>query len=319
MKDTEYAYAVAYTKTLENRMLTKSDIEMLINAKSFAEAIKLLNDKGYGKKSNMEDLEGVLKDELEKTWKEVLDATPEEAPLDILKYKNDFHNLKTILKAFITGAEWKDLMLEPSILEPEELYEAIKSADFSLLPEFLKEAAQNGYRIVTLEHDGQALEIYIDKMTYEAMKKRAEGNEFLLHWIDLNIFFADILIALRTKGKSLEFIKRAMIPTDSLDLDELSKASLLGEEAIADILQNHGYKDAVEELSKSYGDFEKWCDNKKMEILKQEKNKFFGFEPIMAFLLGKEAEIQAVRIILSGHKTGIPSEIIRERLRDLYV
>lgn len=319
MKDTEYAYAVAYTKTLENRMLTKSDIEMLINAKSFADAIKLLTDKGYGKNSNMDDLEGVLKEELEKTWKEVLDATPEEAPLDILKYKNDFHNLKTILKAFVTGSEWQNLMLEPSVLEPEDLYEAVKGADFSGLAEFLKEAAEEGYKIVTREHDGQALEIYIDKMAYEAMKKRAKGNEFLSGWVDLNIFFADILIALRSKGKSLDFIKRAMIPTESLDLDELSKASLLGKDAIESILQNHGYKDAIEALSKSYGDFEKWCDNKKMEILKQEKNKFFGFEPIMAFLLGKEAEIQAVRIILSGHKSGISSEIIRERLRDLYV
>ena len=77
--------------------------------------------------------------------------------------------------------------------------------------------------------------------------------------------------------------------------------------------------DGVEALENSFGDFEKWCDNKKMEYLKLAKNKFFGFEPIMAFILGKESEIQAVRIILSGHKNNIPSEIIRERLRDQYV
>ncbi len=318
MKDTEYAYAVAYMKTLENKMLTKSDIEMLINASGYKEALKLLKDKGYGK-TDSDLVEDILKEELSKTWKEVLEATPAEAPLEILKYKNDFHNLKTILKAFVTGVDWKGLMLEPSVVEAKDLYEAVKTADFSGLPEFLKEAAVFGYRIVTQEHDGQALEIYIDKMAYLAMAKRSEGNDFLVRWVDLNIFFADILILLRASGKSSEFIKRALIPTKSIDIDELAKKGSEGKEAIEGILLKHGFGDAIEALDNSYSEFEKWCDNKKIEILRREKNKFFGYEPIMAFLLGKEAEIQAVRIILSGHKSGILPEIIRERLRDLYV
>ena len=307
-------------KTLENKMLTMNDYESLLSAPDFNTALKIITDKGYGKDIDGEvTIERLLESELQKIWAEAEASLPEEAPLDILKYKNDFHNLKTILKAFLTNAEWESLMLSPSVTEPEIIFDAVKKADFSDLPEFLKETAKNAYEIVTREHDGQKTEIYIDKKTYEEMLKRAYGNSFLTEWIEKNIIFANLLIAIRAMGKSREFIKDAFIPTDKLNLSKLTDASIDGIEAISEFISGLGFSDGVETLESSFGDFEKWCDNKKMEYLKLAKNKFFGFEPIMAFILGKESEIQAVRIILSGHKNNIPSEIIRERLRDQYV
>ena len=49
MKDTHYAYAVAYMKTLENKMLTGNDYEALLSAPDFNTALKIIADKGYGK------------------------------------------------------------------------------------------------------------------------------------------------------------------------------------------------------------------------------------------------------------------------------
>ena len=307
-------------KTLENKMLTMNDYESLLSAPDFNTALKIITDKGYGKDIDGEvTIERLLESELQKLWAEAEACLPDEAPLDILKYKNDFHNLKTILKAFLTNAEWESLMLSPSVTEPEIIFDAVKKADFSDLPEFLKDTAKNAYEIVTREHDGQKTEIYIDKKTYEEMLKRSYGNSFLTEWIEKNIIFANLLIAIRAMGKSREFIKDAFIPTDKLNLSKLTDAAIDGIDAISEFLSGLGFSDGVEALENSFGDFEKWCDNKKMEYLKLAKNKFFGFEPIMAFILGKESEIQAVRIILSGHKNNIPSEIIRERLRDQYV
>ncbi len=316
MKDTEYAYAVAYIKTFENKMLKKADLEALIKAPDYDAALKLLTDRGY---RNGSDIDEVLKNELEAVWHEAEEATPAEAPLDILKYKNDFHNLKTILKAFLTNSDWEKLMLSPSVVPPEEIYEAVKRADFSDLPEFLRVAAEGGYKIITAEHDGQAAELYIDKNAYLAMEKAAKGNSFLEGWVELNAVFADISIALRSYGKSAEFIENALIPLGGIDLKRLANIAAEGPDAVAEFTSGLGYSEGAEKIKESIGEFEKWCDNKKTEYLQSAKNRFFGFEPIMAFLLGKEAEIQAVRIILSGLKNKIPAEIIRERLRELYV
>lgn len=316
MKDTEYAYAVAYIKTFENKMLKKADLEALINAPDYSAALKLLADRGY---ADGGDIDEVLKNELEAVWHEAEEATPAEAPLDILKYKNDFHNLKTILKAFLTNADWEKLMLAPSAVPPEEIFEAVKRADFSELPEFIRDTAEGGYKIITAEHDGQAAEIYIDKNAYSVMEKSAVGNSFLEGWVKMNAVFTDISIALRSYGKSTEFIENALIPAGGIDLKRLAQLAVDGTDAVADFTASLGYGEGAEKIKESIGEFEKWCDNRKTEYLKTAKNRFFGFEPIMAFLLGKEAEIQAVRIILSGQKNKISAETIRERLRDLYV
>jgi V/A-type H+-transporting ATPase subunit C len=45
----------------------------------------------------------------------------------------------------------------------------------------------------------------------------------------------------------------------------------------------------------------------------------FGDSVLIAFAAAKENEITAARIIMSGRMAGVPTESIRERLRDAYV
>lgn len=319
MRDTDYVYAVAYMKTLENKMLLKSDIEGLLCAADFSEAVKLLTDKGYGGGVCAESAEELIDGEMKMLWSEAEAVVPREAPLYILKYRNDFHNLKTVLKALITNYDFKPLLLYPAVCDPEKISEAVKTADFSGLPDFIRETARRAYEIITREHDGRSAEIYIDKMTWKIMAEEAEQNAFLSGWIKKCIVFTDILIAARAGGKSREFIENTFIACDDIPLNKLANAAGEGREALCAFIAGAGYTDGAAALSESVGALEKWCDNQRTEYLKSAKNKYFGFEPIMAFILGKEAEAQAVRIILSGKKNEIDVNIIRERLRDLYV
>ncbi len=304
-------------KTLENKMLSKGDIDALINAPSLEGAMKMLLDKGYGKGETRLP-QKLLEEEQEKIWQGAKESISGGSELDVLMYPNDFHNLKTIMKAYLTGMPWENLILMPCITNPEEIYKAIERADFSDLPGFLRSAAGESYKIVTSEHDGRALEIYLDKKVYEEMKRAAAGNEFLEKWLELNVVFTNITTALRVQGKSREFIKNALIPTNFQDIGSLAEAGAKGREAVAEFIKKSGFLEGAKALEKSLSEFEKWCDNKKVEHLKAGKNKFFGIEPIMAFLLGKENELQTLRIILSGKKNNISSQVIRERLRDLY-
>ena len=307
MKDSELTYAVSYLKTLENKMLTASDFETLISG-SYDDAIKLLQDKGFGKKDSTDS--SILDDEAEKIWAEAEGVLPDPAVLDILKCKNDFHNLKTILKAFITNMSWENLVLTPSIINPEDIYSAVASNDFSGLPEFLSEVGKNAYGIITKEHDGQKAEIYIDKMAFSYMKKLSGSNAFLTEWVDKNILFINILIAMRCHRLGSISADSAFIETDSDILLDLKTASETGD--FGEILKKVGY--AHEEDNIDIGEFEKWCEKKKSELFEVYKNHFFGIEPIFSFILSKEEEIKKVRIILSCLKNSIPTEIIRKRL-----
>lgn len=307
MKDLELTYAVSYLKTLENKMLTDSDFENIIHS-DYSGALKILRDKGYGKKDST-DL-GILEDEMKKIWRESENVLPDPSLLDILKCKNDFHNIKTILKAFISNMPWENLVLTPALIDPGEIYSAISKNNFSELPDFFKNVGEDAYRIITREHDGQKAEIYIDKMAFSYLKSLAKGNFFLTEWVDKNIIYINILIAMRSFKNGSKSTKDAFLETDKINLLKLEQASINGD--FKEIVSKIGYETEGEKIDIS--DFEKWCEKKKTEFFSQYKNQFFGIEPILAFILSKEEEIKKLRIILSCLKNNIPTEIIRERL-----
>ena len=65
--------------------------------------------------------------------------------------------------------------------------------------------------------------------------------------------------------------------------------------------------------------FERMCDDALTDYLAQSRQIPFGEEVVIGYLYSKEAEITAVRIILSGRMAGLDAETIRSRLRAVLV
>ncbi|MCL2434320.1 MAG: V-type ATPase subunit [Clostridia bacterium] len=349
MRETDYAYAVAYTHTLENRMLKKADYDSLLGMGSFAEAVRFLADKGWGgagwqmeaagalsqnesmdaaPKEHNTDADAMLKAEQAYIWSEVKNACPKDAPdatvlpFNILLYQNDFHNLKTILKAVFSGAAFRPLMLEPNTVSPEAMHQAIAAGKPDALPEPFKTPAAEAYRALAREEDGQFAEIILDKALFNAMKEIAEetNSDFLVGWMDLNIALMNMKIALRGSygGKSKEFLRAAMLNCKRINADALAEAAGREVPAVVQVFANSGFDDAAKAAQVSPAAFERWCDNRMIKHAQLTRYKTFGFEPILGFLVLKQFELQAVRIILSGLRGGVPAEVLRGRMRDLH-
>lgn len=307
MKDVEYVYAVSYIKTLENKMLTNSDMQTLIASDGIDSAKRFLRERGW----NGESSEELLKNELSSAWTKAYEVCPKEAPIDLLLYENDFHNLKTVLKAAVQNEKWENMVLSPYITPPAVIEAAIKSKNYDEIPEHLKNTLTEAYELLTTTMDGQLAEIFIDKAEHLAVLNGAKKtkNEFLIGWAELLIELTDYKTAWRCalSNKSRDFVKNALI---------YSRETLI---APANAI--------IEEIKKNYPDadtgsisaFEKWCDNQKLAYAKKAKAGSFGFAPIVAFLIGKSFEVKAARIILACKENGWSEEIIRERLRDAYV
>ena len=69
----------------------------------------------------------------------------------------------------------------------------------------------------------------------------------------------------------------------------------------------------------SLGDIEKKADNIYLDMAKKAKSVPFGAEVAIGYIFALEYEIKNIRIILAGKEAGLPSDVIRERLRDCYV
>ena len=180
MRETEYTYAVAYTRTLENKMLKKTDMEMLINCNNIKSVEEFLIEKGYGSSNDYKkNIYDILKDEMIKIYNEIKFAVPRNSKIEMFLYPNDFHNLKTILKAVFSNTQWESVILEPYNVDPKLIFDAISTNQYNLLPEFIRQSAINAYEVLAKTQDGQLIEVMLDKDLFIILKSLVRGSRFI--------------------------------------------------------------------------------------------------------------------------------------------
>ena len=313
MNGTKYANAVGAVRAMENTLLSKSDVDQLISSKSKAEIESILTSKNGASKG----------DDLVSVWEMLREYAPDCKELEILLYKNDFHNLKAVLKAVISNREPSDYYVSPSNVELSVLVEAINKKDYSLLPEYMRKTAEEAYELVTNTLDGQLSDSLIDRSYMEALQKSAEefGGEFMQRYAQLITASADIKTAYRCSmlNKPSQFMENAICGSRELEKDQLIKAALGGTESLFAFLESTPYSDVAALLKTSAAQYEKWCDDVVLELAETARMQAFGPEPLAAYYIAKEAEIKNLRILSVCKEFGADRETITERMRKLYV
>lgn len=317
MKDIDYATAVARVRVNETRLLNESDIERLITAKTLDEAVALLNEKGYS--SAGEPIERLFDGQAEKAWALVREIAPDFSEFHFLLVKNDFHNLKAILKCTMTGSDPEGLLIYPVITPIEVMKTAVEEQRWSLLPSYMSATAEAAYAFFINSGDGRLSDICIDKGALSAavLLSKNNKNEFIRYLGDLIAVTYNLRIAVRCAklGLSKEATDAALCRDSSLDCGALSAAAAAGMEELTAFLSSKGFEDAAERLGVSIAEFEKWCDDKLIGYAEKAGYSSFTAAPIAAYILKKEAEIKTARIIIFGKSTGMSEEEIRRRIR----
>lgn len=321
MRDTDYAYAVARIRCNETGLLDEAKLEQLITAESFSEAMKRLGDLGYDTRTN--DLSAALRAEQQKAWELLCEIAPDKSELEFLTVRNSFANLKAALKSFVAGREADEFFVEPANVEPALIKRAVTEKDFSILPDYMRDTAAEAYELLTTKGDGQLSDTLIDKKSLEmflAFSKKTQSQKLPL-LVDSIVAVTDIKIALRAvlTGKGEAFLQNALARSESLDCKGLQKAALGGLDELIAFVSGTPYREAGELLKTSSVAFEKWCDDRLISAVSDAKYEPFGFLPLAAYYIAKENEIKNIRIIMAAKENDLPTDIIRERMRVLYV
>lgn len=313
MSNTKYADAVGAVRAMENSLLTKNDIDQLINSRSKAEITSIISSRS-GSSGN---------DTLSDVWNMLREYAPECKELEILLYKNDFHNLKAVLKAIISNRDPKQYYIEPSNVELSTLVDAINSKEYTELPDYLQNTAAEAYELITQTLDGQLSDSLIDTSALKAIQKSADdlGNSFMQNYAELLIVCADIKTAYRCclLGKSAQFMENALCGSREIDKEQLIKAALSGTDSLFSFLEGTSYSNAAALLKESAAKYEKWCDDAVMELAESARMQAFGSEPLAAYFIAKEAEIKNLRILTVCKEFGADKETVMERMIKLYV
>ncbi len=323
MSEMDYTYAVARIRALEVSLFSQSTIDALMACRTFEAALSLIVEKGWGGVDVPENADAILAAERAKIWAVIRELGVPMDTFDVLSWPNAFHNLKTAIKEVYLDTKHDECYYENTIPSREDLRDIISKREFHRLPERMEAAAAEAYE--TLQHtgDGQLCDIIVDAACLKAIGEagRESEEEIIRKYAETVVAAADIRIAVRCQktGKSMDFMKRAMVSCAELDVERLAKAALSGFDAVCDCLTGSGYEAAAEALKESPSAFERWCDDYLIDMIRPQKYNAFSVGPLVAYVLARENEIKTVGIILSGKANGLPDDSIRERIREMYV
>lgn len=319
MKDTNYAFCVARVRALENKLLSKSDISALINQKDYMSAVDFLEKKGYSCQSG--DSEKIITDELERLYENLNDSAPDKNELSDLYILNDYFNIKALVKCAVSSFDPNGLFAYPTTIELSNVDKNSLSS-FSFLKDEYKRVALEAYDITVKSQNGKFCDMIVDKAAinslYACYKRKHSG---LLG--EISAFTADtanIKIAFRgtLTHQNEDYLTQAVGECCKINREKLIKSAVSGKDELVSYLSSTDYKSGALIFAEKMEDFEKWCDDEIIKTVKSAVYKSFGFDPIVSYFYRKSLEIKTVRLVLNALKSHIDTQMIKERVRELY-
>lgn len=333
MNPMQFTQVIPRLRVLETRLLDKAKIDRIIDGDSANEALKVLQESEYaGVMTGVkrpEDYEMVLARELKRVYELMYDASPVKSLVDIMGIKYDYHNIKVILKGMFLQKDFSHMLIPVGMMDVQTLKHSIENNNLGDLNETMKEGIIKAKEVFEETKDPQVIDIILDNTMFKEMREIAKqiDDKFVDKYVKVTIDSTNIKTLLRVKKqkKDKDFLEEVIIEGGEIDKDTLISMLHDAPENISNKLAFTDYgemiKLGIEDFTKSgsVNELERLVDNYIMNMMKEAKYIPFGVEPLLAYIYAKETEIKIVRIIMVGKLNNISGEVIRERLRDIYV
>lgn len=301
----EYVQAAALVKVAEKKMLNSPKLMRMIDANTALDILKILSETDYSKSMagvvREEDYEEILSNEIKKVYSFARQLAKKHTEIvDILALKYEFQNLKLRLKAKLKNKNVDKYTVKLSNINLESEYKSAKE-------------------VFDKTDDITQAVISLDKMYYEKLKKECESTklEIFSKYYNLLINSYNLLTFLRLKNqkRSIKYANKCIFENESL-LNIYEKDSYI--EDLKKMFDNKKMWEKYEKTGK-ISVIEKELDNCVMYLIKEYKDVNYGIEPIVTYILAKEYEMKAIRLIMTGKINKIDTNIIKERMREIYV
>ena len=327
----DYGQSVVTIRILEKRLLTRNRLERMIEAQTPEEVLKLLGETEYSQ--DMADIHGsqdyeiILKRETERVFSIVRNMIKNTGIVDVLSLKYDYHNLKVLLKSKITGKDFSSLLMQAGTIDASKFKVKFESQSNDL-PQEIMEAIDEVQKDFEENHNPQRIDIIVDKHYFRNLSRLAKEIDVkvITDYVKGLIDFQNMITLFRVQKQKRDarFLETVIFEGGTISKNKIV-ASINDN---TDTILNKFKKEklgtylvkGLEAFSetKRLSELEKISDNYLMELNKESKYVVFGPEPLFTYLVAKEREINAVRMIMVSKINNISSDKIRERLRETY-
>nr|WP_314081343.1 V-type ATP synthase subunit C [uncultured Leptotrichia sp.] len=325
----DYGQSVVTIRVLEKRLLTKNRIERMIESETCEEVLKLLSETEYSQDmtdiQNSRDYEKILKRETERVFSLVRNMSKNKEVVDILSLKYDYHNLKVLVKSKVFEKDNTNLLMNAGTIDITKF--KTKSETQSLdLPEEILEAIAEIKKEENLTP--QKIDIIVEKYYFKNLVNLSKKIDVkvITDYVKGLIDFQNIITLFRVQkqNRDAKFLDSVIFEGGTIPKDKIVASLNDSSETILNKFKKEKLGPylvkgvEVFNETKRLSEFEKISDNYLMELNKESKYIVFGPEPLFTYLVAKEREINAIRLIMVSKINNISSEKIRERLRDTY-
>ncbi|WP_346940106.1 V-type ATP synthase subunit C [uncultured Clostridium sp.] len=329
----DFTHAVARLRVMEKRLLDKNRIERLLDSDGPQEVLKVLQETTYGDLINnidsVYDYEKILKEELVNLYNTLYKISPVKEIIDIMSLRYDYHNIKVLLKAKALGKDLSNILIPIGTIPLETLKNCILSDELKSLDKHIQKVITKVENEFEVNSDPQVIDTLLDKYMFEDMFEKARNInvEYITRYVNESIDITNIKTMLRVKkqNKDGRFLEGVLIPGGTIKHNFFIEGINESLEIFTSKISRTPYSKVLHAILEEYmatgsiSSLDVLYDNYIMDHAKDAKRVNFGPEPIIAYIIAKETEIKIIRIIMVGKINKVATEVIRERLRELYV
>lgn len=328
-----YLDIIPKIRVYEKRLIDNVKFNRMLDLENIDEVLKFLSETVYGENIsddiNICNYEQVLSLEFGRLFNSLKDIFDNKELINIFLKKYKYNNIKLMLKAKLLNVDLEDILFNIEDFDNEFIYTAIKTENYSSLPDEIGDLVKKVLKDFEENKDPQRIDILIDKIMFGELLKESKNinSDFLTKYIQILIDVFNVKTLFRIKKLNLNraLFDDVIVSGGNIALSNLKMIFSEPKENILNrFLMTNMYKYIKEGLenyvnSDDLNILDKELDDYLMEYLKNAKIITTGLAPIIGYINAKENEIKNIRIVLIGKINNVDSDSIKRRLRKNYV
>ncbi|TYP58779.1 V-type ATP synthase subunit C [Thermosediminibacter litoriperuensis] len=332
-REQEFLYASGRIRALENRLLSRNIIERILEAQDLDAVLRVLGETDYApdfeELESVYDFEKALENSMKRTLGVIKESLKDHRVVRFFTLKYDYHNLKVVLKSRILGVEVPENLSTLGEVSAEELFKLSKGESDAAVPERMRAAFERAAEVYEETRDPQQVNLILDRALYEELNLlvREIGHDFLKNYLAALMDLTNIKTVVRLKYMQSDFrtLEKSLLPGGTIDTGFFEKMIQEPVPALIEALASSRYSMVIKEGLESWVStgspavYERLADDFLLGMLRKGLYKPFGLETVAGYLGARENELKILRVLMVGKINGISEDMIRERLRDVYV
>lgn len=317
------AYAVGRVSVLLREKLDTAAMERLLSAGTLSDALRVLQDMGL-QDQQTEDYERVAWEHMHKACAFLREVSPEPRITNCFLIRFDVHNLKTLLKARCLSQSAENLS-DCGVFPVEQLRHAVEERRYRMLPPSLQETLDALEKRLAVREDPLDIDVSLDKAMYhwifDSLAEERSSTVYAYFVARVDLQCALMLLRSQKMGKSSSFFEQLLLPGGKIPKAKWLEA-YEQPRRLPELVRPYGLKVAqTAQAAVEQGALpalEKAIDDALLAMFAPWRQNPLTIEPLIAYVLLREREASAIRLILAAKVNGFSPEAVRERLRELY-